>query len=526
MLIFVLYKNTTMAKTNTFNKKKDTNIHLAGLELGKKPPQAMDLEEAVLGALMLEKDAIISVQDLLKPDSFYRESHQKIYRSIQELSTQHQPIDIYTVAEELKKKGELEEIGGPYYLAQLTLRVGSSAHIEYHAKVISEKYIQRSLIGISSEIQRDSFDDAVNVGELLDSAQQKIFELAEGNIRSETQHVGSIVAEAIKEIEDAQQRTDGLSGTASSFTKLDEITLGFQPADLIIVAARPSMGKTAFVLSMARNMAIDHESPVAFFSLEMSSLQLVKRLITSETGIASEKIRGGQRLADYEWKQLETKVRNLIDAPLYIDDTPALSIFEFRAKARRLVMTHKIKAIIIDYLQLMTGPPDLRGLREQEVSAISRSLKAIAKELYVPILALSQLNRSVETRGGNKRPQLSDLRESGAIEQDADLVLFIHRPEYYGITDDTDGSDLRGIAEIIIAKHRNGATGDIKLRFYNKEAKFSNLDEDYLKEVEQKAATSTDGHVTYGSKMNHTTHKIPQASEFDVPPERPMEQPF
>ena len=510
-----------MAKTdNTYNKKKETNIHLAGLELGKKPPQAVDLEEAVLGAIMLEKDAIISVQDLLKPESFYKEAHQKIYRSILELSTQHQPIDIYTVAEELKRKAVLEEVGGPYYLAQLTLRVGSAAHIEYHAKVIAEKYIQRALIGISSEIQRDSFDDNVNVSDLLDSAQQKIFDLAEGNIRSETQHVGSVVKDALEEIGAAQERTDGLSGAASGFTSLDQITLGFQPSDLIIIAARPSMGKTAFSLTMARNMAIDHSIPVAFFSLEMSSLQLVKRLITSETGIASEKVRGGQRLADYEWKQLETKIRHLMDAPLYIDDTPALSIFEFRSKARRLVMTHKIQLIVIDYLQLMTGPPDLRGLREQEVSTISRSLKAIAKELNVPIIALSQMNRSVEMRGGNKRPQLSDLRESGAIEQDADLVLFIHRPEKYGIREDEDGNSLVGIAEIIIAKHRNGATGDIRLRFHEGEAKFANLDDEQMEDMSKKTAISPDGHFTYGSKMNNSQNKIARDTEFDLPPER------
>jgi len=512
-----------MAKTDTaYNKKKDTNIHLAGLELGKKPPQAIDLEEAVLGAVMVEKDAIINIQDLLRPESFYKEAHQKIFRCIQDLSMQHQPIDIYTVAEELKRKGVLEEVGGPYYLSQLSLRVGTAAHIEFHAKVIAEKYIQRSLIGISTEIQRDSFDDNINVGDLLDNAQQKIFDLAEKNIRSETRHIGNIVGEAIKEIEAAQQHTDGLSGIASGFVALDAITLGFQKSDMTIVAGRPSMGKTAFVLSMARNMAIDHNTPVAFFSLEMSSLHLVKRLITAETGIASEKIRGGQRLANHEWKQLETKVRSLIEAPLYIDDTPALSIFEFRSKARRLVSAaHGVKLLIIDYLQLMTGPPELRGLREQEVSAISRSLKAIAKELNVPIIALSQLNRAVETRGGNKRPQLSDLRESGAIEQDADLVFFIHRPEYYGLRDDPEtGESLAGIAEIIISKHRNGATGDVKLRFYSEQAKFANLsDEDYQKN-EQKINLSPEAHVTFGSKMNHTQKKVPQNKEFELPPEQ------
>lgn len=503
-----------MAKTtnSTYNKKNTANINITGLELGKKPPQAVDLEEAVLGAIMLEKDAIITIQSLLKPESFYKESHQKIYHAIQALAVRHEPVDIMTVAEELKKKSELDEIGGPYYLSQLTLKVGSAAHIEFHAKIIAQKYIQRELIGISSEIQRDSFDDAIEVDKLLDSAQQKIFDLAEGNIRSETQHVSNIVAETIREIEIAQQREDGLSGAPSGFSGLDRITLGWQPADMIIIAARPSMGKTAFVLSMARNMAVDHKLPIAFFSLEMSSMQLVKRLLTSETGIESDKIRGGKKMEPHEWTQLETKLRDLVEAPLYIDDTPALSIFEFRAKARRLALSHQIKAIVIDYLQLMTGPPDLRGLREQEVSAISRSLKAIAKELNIPIIALSQLNRSVETRGGNKRPQLSDLRESGAIEQDADLVLFIHRPEYYGIHEDEQGSSLRGIAELIIAKHRNGATGDVRLRFRSDQMKFT--DNDSIEELIGPGSVIS-------SKMN-TQHKIGHSAEFDLSDDAPF----
>ncbi len=513
-----------MAKASNSYKKTEANIHMAGLELGKKPPQAVDLEEAILGAIMLEKDALVNIQGLLKPESFYKESHQKIYRAIQNLSVRHEPIDLYTVSEELKKKGELDEIGGPYYLSQLTLRVGSAAHIEFHAKIVAQKYIQRELIGISSEIQRDSFDDAIEVDKLLDTAQQKIFDLAEGNIRTETQHISSIVDEAVKEIETAQQRTDGLSGTPSGFSALDRITLGFQPSDMLIVAARPSMGKTAFVLSMARNMTVEHNVPVAFFSLEMSSIQLVKRLLSSETGIASEKIRGGAKLTMQEWSHLETNLSKLVKAPLYIDDTPALSIFEFRAKVRRLALSHGIKAVIIDYLQLMTGPPDLRGLREQEVSAISRSLKAIAKELNIPIIALSQLNRSVETRGGNKRPQLSDLRESGAIEQDADLVLFIHRPEYYGMNEDEAGNSLHGIAEIIIAKHRNGATGDVQLRFYNEQARFANLDDAQLSALKEGMPAGQT--ITMQSKMNTQSGHMPQSAEFDLPPAHDDEAPF
>jgi replicative DNA helicase len=501
-----------MAKTNTPIRKKSTaNVHLAGLDLGKKPPQAIDLEEAILGAAMLEKDAIVDIQELLKPESFYKEAHQKIYQAIQELSSSHNPIDIYTVSEELKKKGELDEVGGYYYLSQLTLKVGSAAHIEYHAKIVAQKYIQRELIRISSEVQHDAFDDAIVVDELLDEAQQKIFELVEGNIHSETRHISNIITEAIKEIEAVQKDHDGLSGLSSGFSALDNITLGWQPSDFSIVAARPSMGKTAFVLTMARNMAVDHKTPVAFFSLEMSSMQLVKRLLTSETGIASTKIRGGKKMTDEEWRTLEQRIGSLSDAPLFIDDTAALSIFEFRAKARRLVSSHQIKIIFIDYLQLMTGPPNTHGFREQEVSAISRSLKAIAKELNIPIIALSQLNRMVETRAGsNKRPQLSDLRESGAIEQDADLVLFIHRPEYYGMTEDENGNSTQGLAEIIIAKHRNGATGDIRLRFLSEQAKFK---EDNASD-EQHAPPPPS---TYPSKMNNGyKSKIDASKDFEI----------
>ena len=505
-----------MAKTTKPANKLRT-IDAIALEAGKVPPHSSEFEKSVLGALMLEKDAIVEVQDFLKPETFYNELHAKIFRAIQEINLRHEPVDILTVAEELKKKGELDEVGGPYYLSQLTMTVSSAAHVEHHAKLLAEKYIQRQLITGSGEIQRDAFEDDVNVDELLDSAQQKIFEISEGNIHRETEHVGAVVTRAIKELEEAQKREDGLSGVPSGFSNIDHITLGWQAADMIIVAARPSMGKTAFVLSMARNMSIDHKVPVAFFSLEMPSVQLVKRLMMNESGVASNKIRGGKKLEPHEWTQIETSIRNLVEAPLFIDDTPALSIYEFRSKARRLVLSHNIKIIIIDYLQLMTGPPETqKSIREQEVSAISRALKSIAKELNVPIIALSQLNRSVETRGGNKRPQLSDLRESGAIEQDADLVLFIHRPEYYGITEDEQGENLRGLAEIIIAKHRNGETGDVKLKFH--QAKFTDTDMPVIPENVIPTYTTT----TFSSKMN-TKEEISYNKEFDV---SPVEAPF
>ncbi|MDR1581843.1 MAG: replicative DNA helicase [Prevotellaceae bacterium] len=469
----------------------------AALELGKKPPQAIDMEEAVLGALMIEKDAIVDIQGLLVPESFYLETHQKIYKSIVDLSLRHDAIDIYTVAAELKRTDNLEFIGGAYYLSQLSGKIGSAAHIEYHAKIVAQKYIQRKLIEIASEIQRESFDDKIDVNELLDSAQQKVFEIAERNMRNEAQPISNIIEKTIAEMEIASARGDGFSGVPSGFTSLDRLTFGWQPSDLIIVAARPAMGKTAFVLSMARSIAVDFNKAVVFFSLEMPAIQLVKRLMISETGISSEKIKTG-KLEDHEWYQLESKIQALSEAPLYIDDTPALSIFEFRSKTRRLVQNHKIELIIIDYLQLMTGPPETTNMREQEVSAISRSLKAIAKELNVPIIALSQLNRAVEMRAGNKRPQLSDLRESGAIEQDADIVAFIHRPECYGFTEDENGSSLIGIAEIILAKHRNGTVGDVKLRFRKEEARFYDF-ENYAEIIPLPQSSSAH---TIGSKMN------------------------
>ncbi|HPF93545.1 MAG TPA: replicative DNA helicase [Tenuifilaceae bacterium] len=482
------------------NFKRVNPTAMAGLELGKVPPQAVDLEEAVLGALMLEKDAVISVLDVLKPECFYKESHQKIFQAILNLSTKLEPIDILTVTEELKSEGLLDEVGGAVYLAQLSSKVGSAAHLEYHAKIIAQKFIQRELIRVSTDIQNKSFDDSVDVDDLLDYSEMELFKVAEGNIKRETAPINQIVKEALRLLDEASKREDGLSGVPCGFSELDRMTSGWQPSDLVIIAARPSMGKTAFVLSMARNMSVDHKVPVAFFSLEMSSIQLVNRLIVSESGIPHEKIRNG-KLAQHEWKQLTDKISDLQNSQVYIDDTPALSIFELRAKCRRLKAQYDVGIIVIDYLQLMTGPDDTRGNREQEVSTISRSLKAIAKELNVPILALSQLNRSVETRGGNKRPQLSDLRESGAIEQDADMVLFIHRPEYYGFMEDEEGNSLVGLAEIIVAKHRNGAVGDIKLRFRKEQAKFTDLDDMEF------AAFSVDGStapqaITYGSKMN------------------------
>ena len=468
-------------------------------DMGKIPPQAVELEEAVLGAIMLEKDVILSVLDILIPESFYKETHQKIYAAIVELSQQQKPIDILTVKEELKKRGELEEVGGAYYLSQLTSRIVSSAHVEYHARIIAQKFIQRELIRVSSEIQRRSFDESIDVDDLLDFSEQELFQIAEGYIKRETSKINVLVHKAIEQIQEAAKREDNLSGIPSGFTKLDRMTSGWQKSDLVIIAARPSMGKTAFALSMARNIAIDHERPVAIFSLEMSSLQLVNRLIISETELPIQKVRNG-KLTDDEWKILEDRIKKLIEAPIYIDDTPAISLFEFRAKCRRLKMQYGVELVVVDYLQLMTAPTDNKGSREQEVSFISRTLKTVAKELDVPIIALSQLNRSVEMRSGNKRPQLSDLRESGAIEQDADMVLFIHRPEKYNITEFEDGTSTIGVAEIILAKHRNGPIGDVRLRFADKLARFTDL-EDY--EAMLDSEINAPKTMTYSSRMNN-----------------------
>ncbi|MDD4638405.1 MAG: replicative DNA helicase [Bacteroidales bacterium] len=498
-----------MAKVTERKKvKNDKSLDIISLEMGKKPPQAIDIEEAVLGALLLEPNAVPDVVDTLVPECFYKECNRKINSAIVSLASRHAPVDIFTVSEELSGKDELESVGGPLYLSQLSMKIGAAAHIDYHSKILLQKYIQRELIGISYEIQKDAFDDTLPVDDLLDTTQQKIFTLSDRNMRRDTQAVQFVISQAIEDLQTTQIGANGLSGVPSGYTSIDRITLGWQPADLIIIAARPSVGKTAFVLTMARNMAVDFNVPVAFFSLEMSSLSLAKRLMISETGLEADKIKGGRKMADYEWEQLNTKLAQLVKSPLYIDDTPSLSIYEFRSKARRLVANAGVKLIVIDYLQLMTGPPELRGMREQEVSAISRSLKSIAKELNIPIVALSQLSRAVVNRGGARRPQLSDLRESGAIEQDADIVMFIHRPDYYESID--EHPELTGMTDIIIAKHRNGEVRDVQMRFRPSEVKFVDASDI---SVDMKSY-STEGVETISSRMNREEFR--SNSDFDT----------
>jgi replicative DNA helicase len=445
-------------------------------DIGKLPPQAVDIEQIVLGAMMLEKNAVSKTIDILKPASFYDPKHQYIYAAIRELFASTNPIDLITVTTLLKKRGELEASGGASYLSQLTNRVASAAHIEFHARVISEKHIKRELIRMSSDIIRDSYDDTKDVFDVMGSAEGELFQIAENNMGKQVQNLQSVVLEAIEEIEKASQNTDGISGVPTGFFDLDKLTSGWQRSDMIVIAARPAMGKTAFVLSMARNTAVDYGKAVALFSLEMSSVQLVKRLISSEARIHAEKLRKGN-LREDEFQQLHTRITKLATAPIFIDDTAGLSVFDLRAKCRRLKMQHNIELVIIDYLQLMSAKDGKGGgNREQEISTISRSIKEIAKELNIPIIALSQLSRSVEQRGGDKRPILSDLRESGAIEQDADIVGFIYRPDYYGFLEDEDGNPNNGIGEIIIAKHRNGATDRVRLRFVQEYARFENIE--------------------------------------------------
>ena len=460
-------------------RKKEIKVDLPQLavEMGRKPPQAIDIEEAVLAAMMLDSECINDVLESLTPDCFYNESNKKIFVAITAIASRNDKVDILTVADELSKTGDLEAVGGASYLSALSMKIGAAANTDYHTKILLQKYIQRELISISYRVQKQSFEDSMPVDDLLQYAQQEVFVLAERNMKRDTSPIQMVINQAIDDIQKGQERQDGLSGVPSGYANIDKITYGWQPSDLIILAARPSVGKTAFVLTMARNMAVDYNVPVAFFSLEMSQTQLVKRLLVSETGIPSDKIWGAKKFNDpQDWDTLNERIGKLSRAPLWIDDTPSLSISEFRSKARRLVQTQNVKMIIIDYLQLMTGPVELRGMREQEVSAISRALKSIAKDLNVPILALSQLNRSVETRGGSKRPQLSDLRESGAIEQDADIVMFIHRPEFFGTA---EADAYPGQTQLIIAKHRNGETGDVEMRFVASEVRFEDANVHY-----------------------------------------------
>jgi replicative DNA helicase len=499
-----------------------TNTVAVSSEYGKLPPQVIELEEVVLGALMLEKNAFDYVAEIIKADSFYKDSHKIIYEAIENLVKKHLPVDILTVTEELRSLSKLDEAGGAYYITYLTSRVSSAANITYHSRIIAQKYIQRELIRITSEIQTKAYDDTEDVNNLLEYSEEQIYQVSSSNIKKEPMKMGPLISEAMKQIYELSLKKKSFSGVPSGFTRIDHITSGWQKSDLIIIAGRPSMGKTAFVLAMARNTAIDFNIQVAIFSLEMSAVQLVNRLIVSETEIYAEKIRNG-KLSQSELLYIEEKISSLSQAPVFIDDTPAISILELNSKCRRLKkQNEKLELIIIDYLQLMTTGTDMKVNREQEVSIISRSLKSLAKELNIPIIALSQLNRAVETRT-ERRPQLSDLRESGAIEQDADLVLLIHRPEKYGREVDEYNNSLKGIAELIIAKHRNGATGEVRLKFREEFAKFTELDYDESNETVNSMQPES---ITFSSKMNTGTGKRYSSEKFRHNKEEKNNVPF
>ena len=438
---------------------------------GRVPPQAIDVEAAILGAMLLEKEAIAKVLAILDESAFYKPAHQLIYKAMIDLFERSEPVDLITLTEELKRRGDLERVGGEYAIADFTTKVASAANVEYHAHIVLEKALMRGLIGASSEVISRAFSETEDALELLDEAEQKIFTISEQRMKKNFVSMSNAVYSTMEMLQSIHGKHSGVTGVPTAFTDLDNLTGGFQNSDLIIVAGRPSQGKTAFVLSVARNASVLHDIPVGFFSLEMSNQQLVMRLICAEARVDAHKVRTG-RLPEDEWKKLSMSVGRLHKAKFYIDDTAALTVLELRAKARRLKAEHGVGMIVVDYLQLMQGPRSAQS-REQEISSISRSLKALAKELNIPVVALSQLNRAVETRG-DKRPVLADLRESGAIEQDADVVLFVHRPEAYGIQEE-GGKATEGLAEIMIGKQRNGPIGNVELSFIKQYARFENL---------------------------------------------------
>lgn len=489
--------------------KRAKRLELTSLDAGgKMPPQAIEFEEAILGAVMLEKEALKDAMETLQAKHFYVDSHQYIYECMLDLYNENKPVDILTVTEKLRTKGYLEVIGGPYFIARLTSKVSSAANLQYHAHIVIQKFIQRELIRISGQTIADAYDESSDAFKLLDATERDLYDVKNDGMKRSYRDISNIINEAIGLIESNVAKKDGLTGVPSGIRNLDAITAGWQKSDLVILAARPGMGKTALALTMLRNAAVDFQKPVAIFSLEMSATQLVTRLIASESGLSSEKLKKGQ-LEEHEWAQLHTKIQKLSKAKIFIDDTPSLPVFELKAKCRRLHSKHNIEMIVIDYLQLMRGedPNNKNGNREQEIGYISRSLKGLAKELNIPIIALAQLSRDVEKRAGDKKPQLSDLRESGSIEQDADMVGFIWRPEYYKLNDGYDGDPT--IGEVIIAKHRNGPIGEAKVRYIAPLAKFENWDDVPYDNMDDGPTT-----MTFTSKVNTETEDAPVRNDM------------
>ena len=483
-----------MAQDNNKSQRKSAPIDP---NYGHLQPQATEIERVVLGALMIDKDAFSIISELVRPETFYEPRNQKIYEAIQALNLSEKPVDFMTVIEELKRQGDLDSVGGAPYIVELTSRVASSAHIEYHAHILAQKFLARQLISFSSRIQEKAFDETIDPDVLMQDAEGQLFEISQKNMKTDYTQIDPVIKRVTEQLQIAATNSGGMTGVPTGYTELDKYTSGWQKSDLVIIAGRPAMGKTSFALSLAKNIAVDYRIPIAFFSLEMSNDQLVQRLISNTCSVPGQKLLNGQ-LSQDEWERFDKNIGKLHGAPIYVDDTAGLSVFELRTKARRLHREKGVQIIMIDYLQLMNANGMRFGSRQEEVSTISRSLKGLAKELNIPILALSQLNRGVENREGNegKRPQLSDLRESGAIEQDADMVLFVHRPEYYRIYQDEKGNDMHGVAQVLIAKHRKGGTGDVNLKFRGEFTRFENPEDPYI------APVSPSGGEIIVSKVN------------------------
>ncbi|MDD3642262.1 MAG: replicative DNA helicase, partial [Candidatus Krumholzibacteria bacterium] len=442
------------------------------------PPQAVEAERAVLGGILLDQEAATRAVEIVRPESFYHPAHGRIFRAMIALFMRREPIDAMTLAEELRKSGDLDSAGGIAYLAELVDSVPSAANIEYYAKIVLDKHMLRQLIGASSEIARECYRAESDADTILDEAEQKIFRVSESRISQGFLHVKDVLKERFEEIQRVHETRESITGLATGFIDLDKYTAGFHPGDLVIIAGRPSMGKTSFALNIAQHVALEGRRPVAIFSLEMSKELLVQRLLCSEAQVDAQRVRRGFTSAK-DIERLTNAAGLLSEAPIFIDDTPAISTLDMRARARRLKAEYDIALIVIDYLQLARTNERIEN-RQQEISSISRSMKALAKELAVPLVALSQLSRAVESRGGDKRPMLSDLRESGAIEQDADLVLFLYRPEFY----DPGDPDKEGKAELIIGKQRNGPTGMVPLIFEKQYTRFRSLDTSHVSEAD------------------------------------------
>lgn len=490
-----------MAKT-VKNRKGEVDLEVSAMQHGMKVPQAPEVEASVLGAMMLDQDIVEELMTVLQEECFYKPENRLVFKAITHLSNASQPVDMMTVAERLKFNGDFDAAGGLDYLTRLTWDIGAAVHVNYYAKILVDKFIQREMITITNDSLRKSYDESEPVDDLLNSLQQRLFELSEKNMSRKEQSIAEIIKTKLDSLEELQSK-GGQTGLQSGYMALDKVTYGWHPSDLVIIAGRPGMGKTAFVLTMARNMAVDFKIPVAFFSLEQAPTQLLERLMVAESGLPSDKIKGSVKMTQADWTQLDDSLKPLLEAPIYIDDTPSLSIADLRAKARRLVKTSGVKILIIDYLQLMTGSKELKGNREQEVAEISRSLKAIAKELDVPVIALAQLSRQAESStGGQKKPQLTHLRESGAIEQDADIVLFLHRPEYYGLE---DMNVEKGLTEVIIAKHRNGPTGEVELKFLASQMKFVDRNDTYIPSSNIPSSISFQSRINSGANFDFGT---------------------